>query len=143
MAIEIDLNKLRETLLSKKLEMSSGCWFWLGAKNTNGYGIIHVGEHRMGVHRASFIAFRNSEFNSELNVLHICNKERCFNPAHLYQGTQVDNVNDQIKAGTHPNASKTYCKNGHEFTEENTGRQKAGRYCKTCLRMRNLMRISA
>lgn len=28
--------------------------------------------------------------------------------------------------------AKTHCKHGHEWTPENTGRQKSGRYCKAC-----------
>lgn len=28
--------------------------------------------------------------------------------------------------------AKRFCKNGHEFTPENTGRQKSGRRCRTC-----------
>ena len=28
--------------------------------------------------------------------------------------------------------ARTHCKRGHEFTPENTGKQKAGRYCKRC-----------
>jgi hypothetical protein len=34
------------------------------------------------------------------------------------------------------NASKTHCKNGHEFTPENTGTQRngTGRYCRVCRR---------
>lgn len=35
------------------------------------------------------------------------------------------------------NASKTNCVRGHEFTPENTGMQKSGRYCRTCSREQN------
>ncbi len=34
-------------------------------------------------------------------VAHACNNERCINPKHLYLGTHYDNIQDQVKAGTH------------------------------------------
>ena len=53
--------------------------------------------------------------------------------------TKSSNMQDQIRHGTHVNASKTHCKHGHEFTPENiygTGR----RQCKTCTKKRAMDR---
>jgi hypothetical protein len=33
-------------------------------------------------------------------VCHACNNEKCINPLHLYLGSQKDNIQDQILAGT-------------------------------------------
>ena len=33
-------------------------------------------------------------------VCHACNNEKCINPMHLYLGSQKDNIQDQILAGT-------------------------------------------
>ncbi|OEI82508.1 hypothetical protein BA060_12160 [Brucella sp. B13-0095] len=32
--------------------------------------------------------------------------------------------------------ARTHCKNGHEWTPENTGQQKSGRYCRECHRLK-------
>ncbi|QQM15210.1 HNH endonuclease [Mycobacterium phage Pound] len=55
--------------------------------------------------------------------------------SNLRWDTHSGNVGDQVRAGTHNNASKTHCKNGHEFTPENTApRENGGRRCITCRR---------
>lgn len=49
--------------------------------------------------------------------------------------TSSNNERDKLQHGTHHNARKTHCKNGHEFTPENTLRNKAGnRQCRACHR---------
>ena len=46
-----------------------------------------------------------------------------------------ENTLDSVKDGTHVNSRKTHCKNGHEFTKENTRiRSNGSRKCKTCER---------
>lgn len=60
----------------------------------------------------------------------------------LRWGTRSDNAKDRVRNGLDPNASKTHCKRGHEFTKENTyvfptGRGNGlGRTCRTCASMR-------
>lgn len=56
----------------------------------------------------------------------------------LAWGTQRENMQDTLTHGTHYNASKTHCLNGHLFTKENTYTQtNGGRGCRTCLKIRN------
>ena len=38
----------------------------------------------------------------------------------LAWGTSSDNKYDEVRHGTHPQASRDHCDNGHEFTEKNT-----------------------
>lgn len=53
--------------------------------------------------------------------------------ANIHYGTRSENVLDQVSHGVHNNASRTHCKNGHEFTSENTLRRGThGRRCRTC-----------
>lgn len=53
----------------------------------------------------------------------------------LVYGTQSENILDAVRHGTHPEASRTHCDNGHEYTPDNTGPHPAGgRRCLACHR---------
>lgn len=57
--------------------------------------------------------------------------------ANLYHGTHAQNALDTVRNGLHPQATKTYCVNDHEFTPENTyWRPTGGRACRACARER-------
>jgi hypothetical protein len=69
-----------------------------------------------------------------------CLHRRCVNPAHLTPVTPRANV---LKSNsvTALNVRKTHCKNGHEFTPENTHRRldrrgRESRTCRACRRAR-------
>ena len=52
----------------------------------------------------------------------------------LQWGTRSENVLDQVRDGVHNNARKTHCKQGHEYTPENTiSLSSGGRKCRTCM----------
>ncbi|GAS98917.1 Gp51 [Mycolicibacterium canariasense] len=57
-------------------------------------------------------------------------------PCNLRWDTKSANMQDCLLAGDHPQASKTHCKRGHEFSPENTyiNPTSGGRQCKTCVR---------
>jgi hypothetical protein len=53
--------------------------------------------------------------------------------ANLTYGTRSENNLDKAKHGTDHNAIKAHCKQGHEFTPDNTYRKpEGGRSCRTC-----------
>lgn len=53
--------------------------------------------------------------------------------ANLCWGTELENADDKRRHGTHNNTRKAHCKRGHEFTEENTFRDRKGRReCRAC-----------
>jgi hypothetical protein len=58
--------------------------------------------------------------------------------ANLAYGTRSRNIQDSVEHGTHGQARKTHCKQGHEFTPQNTRlrRSGTGRCCRACGRDR-------
>ncbi len=82
--------------------VENGCWKWNGAKDPNGYGII---SNRNGSHLSPEKAHRVSyeaafgEIPKGMNVCHRCDNPECTNPAHLFLGSQKDNMKDCAKKG--------------------------------------------
>lgn len=80
-------------------EDRSGCWFWTGAKNTDGYGFIGLGGRKDGVKRAHILSWEwaNGHAKPEGMVLcHQCDNPSCVNPAHLLLGTQKENMREAV-----------------------------------------------
>jgi hypothetical protein len=130
--------KAQQKLLTNRIIDSNGCWLWTGGKQANGYGKIRFGTGHWTTHRLSLFVFKPGEFSLSENVLHKpeCNNPSCFNPEHLYSGTQTDNMQDRIKSGNNPELNKTHCIHGHEYTIENTYINKQGH--RSCMACRNL-----
>lgn len=79
------------------------CWIWPGSTNQQtGYGqvaAIHDGVRTvLSAHRASFAAFIGS-IPDGMQVLHKCDVRACFNPRHLFLGSQLTNMRDMIAKG--------------------------------------------
>jgi len=56
-------------------------------------------------------------------------------PENLRWGTPKENSADTLRHGHHANLSKTYCSNGHAYSERNTYRATQGhRVCRVCNR---------
>jgi hypothetical protein len=53
----------------------------------------------MLVHRLSAVEFLNFDPDSRLLVLHRCDNPSCFNPEHLFIGSQQDNIHDCVDKG--------------------------------------------
>jgi HNH endonuclease len=116
------------------------CMLWQGWKSEKGYGQITVpnsGGKTTSIHRAMFLHFKGP-IPEGLVLDHICRIRHCGNPDHLEFKTSGDNTRcgDTWKV----NGLKTHCRNGHEFTPENTMLEKTRRggefhrSCRTCKR---------
>lgn len=114
----------------------SGCWIWMGVTDKDGYGRLHG----IGVHRTSYLE-SNGTIPEGMNVCHKCDVPSCINPAHLFLGSQADNLSDQRAKGRRVGKppQRTTCKRGHALSGNNVlwrlpyGKFKSSqRYCRTC-----------
>ncbi len=76
------------------------CWEWTGARTPDGYGFMFAGPlyeidtRWVRSNRLSY-EMHKGPIPEGLSVLHHCDNPPCVNPAHLYAGTQQQNVKDR------------------------------------------------
>lgn len=90
---------IEERLLSKRKILSNGCWEFTGSKDSGGYGHIRFMNKIRKVHRVSAFLYKEFDIENPIKVLHKCDHVYCFNPNHLFYGTQADNIKDMDKKG--------------------------------------------
>lgn len=101
-----------ERIWDRKNVTPSGCWEWTGACVTKGYGHITSGRGRqITVHRVAF-ELTNGPIPAGMFVLHRCDNPPCFNPEHLFLGTNLDNMRDAKSKGR-PLGVQLGAKRGH------------------------------
>lgn len=119
-------------------EPMSGCWIWIGPRNSDGYGWLSITGHWRRAHRLVYEQFRGV-IAAGLTVDHLCRLRACVNPDHLDLVPLKENILRGISFSAE-NARKTRCPGGHDYTDDNTriirDGKRAYRQCRTCDRER-------
>jgi len=83
----------------ERLDKTSDCWVWTGPKNNYGYGRYYIrGGRIIAAHRFAWERAHGVIPDGKV-VCHSCDNPACCNPAHLFVGTQMDNIRDCISKG--------------------------------------------
>lgn len=108
---------LEERLLARReVDQESGCWLWCGPCNDRGYGRLSIANRTVSAHRAAASVWLGFDLKSRAFVLHGCDNPPCFNPDHLWIGSQRENVADRDAKGRR--AAPNGAKNGRAVLSE-------------------------
>ena len=76
---------------------NSGCWLWFGSVASRYGRIAYKGKYHT-THRLAW-ELANRPLKPGEVVCHRCDTTVCLNPAHLFVGTQADNMADMVAKG--------------------------------------------
>lgn len=92
---------VKRELISKR-NIVNDCWEFTGQIDRKGYGrrtfTIKGKKQKKPVHQIAYILWKG-EIPKNLFVCHSCDNRKCFNPDHLWVGTQKENLQDMTSKG--------------------------------------------
>ena len=94
---------LIDRLLAKR-SIEGDCWIFTGARarrarSGGGYGLIQAWGKLRLVHRVAAALWLAFDIESAEHILHQCDTPACFNPEHLFVGSNLDNARDRRQKG--------------------------------------------
>lgn len=99
------------------------CWLWTASRNGNasgdGYGQIMIAGKMKKAHRLVLEMALGRALNRGAFACHHCDNPPCCNPAHLFEGTPRQNVEDAVGKNRHARGEATPM---HRLTEEAVNR---------------------
>ena len=81
-----------------KVDVGLGCWNWMAALDTRGYGIVSFLGKTTKAHRIAWM-MANGAIPQGMEICHKCDNQICVNPNHLFIGTHQDNMRDMTNKG--------------------------------------------
>lgn len=116
---------LRQSRVDFIEDPQTGCWDWQLTKTSQGYGRKTVKGVKQFAHRLYYEKFVGP-IPEGLSIDHLCRNPSCVNPAHLEPVTHQENMR---------RTRRSHCRNGHEFTPENTyvNPSSGSRNCRVCM----------
>ena len=88
------------------VQKADGCWLYIGAIDSYGYGIVSDHGKVVKAHRYSW-ELLYGPIPKGLCVCHHCDNPPCVNPAHLFLGTNADNTADRNAKGRQAKGDRT------------------------------------
>ena len=122
-----------EERFERKVDRSAGplgCWIWLASRDREGYGLAYPAKGHSTLAHRDVYRHLVGPVPDDMHLDHLCRNPPCVNPAHLEIVTPRENA----RRARHWWDGRTHCKNGHEYTPENTHQTADRRVCRTCRR---------
>lgn len=96
-----------ESIYDRFTRTESGCLVWNLSKTHNGYGLCGYQGRQWRVHRLIWTLLKGP-IPPGAKVCHRCDNPPCSEIAHLFLGTQLDNIRDMYAKGREPRTKGKY-----------------------------------